>query len=62
MSITEGHFVPLDTYKKLVHDAEMWQKHKDSFKVLQEMLDVASPLVLNKLKVEDAVRDSQENA
>ena len=39
-------------------DARLWRKHKDSFAVLLSMLDAASPLVLNKLRVEDAVKDA----
>lgn len=35
-------------------DAELWRKHKDSFSVLQAILEAASPLVLNKLKAQDA--------
>ena len=39
-------------------DARLWRKHKDSFAVLLSVLDAASPLVLNKLRVEDAVKDA----
>lgn len=34
--------------------AALWRKHKDSFAVLQAMLEAASPLVLNKLKAQEA--------
>lgn len=62
MNVTEHELVPLDKLEQLRHDAAMWQKHKDSFKVLHDMLDVASPLVLNRLKSQDAVVDSQKSA
>lgn len=39
-------------------DAALWRKHKNSFAVLTAMLDAASPLVLNKLKAQEAERDS----
>lgn len=39
-------------------DAELWRKHKDSFCVLTAILEAASPLVLNKLKAQDATRDA----
>lgn len=48
-------------YNELVRDAELWRKHKDSFKVLEAMLHAASPLVLNRLKSQDAVNDAEEN-
>ena len=41
-------------------DAALWRKHKDSFAVLQAMLDAASPLVLNKLKAQEATRQAQD--
>lgn len=40
-------------------DAALWRKHKDSFAVLQAMLEAASPLVLNKLKAQEATRQAQ---
>ena len=41
-------------------DAALWRKHKDSFAVLQAMLEAASPLVLNKLKAQEAAHQTQD--
>ena len=48
----------IDEYEDLKRDAELWRKHKASYDVLLKILDVASPLVLNKLKAIDAVADA----
>lgn len=46
--------------EELERDAALWRKHKDSFAVLQAMLDAASPLVLNKLKAKEAEENAQQ--
>lgn len=48
-----------DHIKGLEEDAGKWRKHKDSFNVLNAMLDAAAPTILNRLKAQDAVVDSQ---
>lgn len=45
-----------DEYNELKRAAYLWNKYKDQFIILHKMLDIASPLILNKLKVEDAVK------
>lgn len=47
--------------EKLERDAALWRKHKDSLEILAAMLDIASPLVLNKLKAKEAAKDADSD-
>lgn len=39
-------------------DAALWRKHKDLFPILAAMLEAATPLILHKLKAQDAAKDA----
>lgn len=41
-------------------DAENWRKYKHLFSLVDALFDAASPLVLNKLKVKDAISAAKE--
>lgn len=41
-----------------LHDAAMWRKHKHLFALAYAVLEAASPLVLNKLKFQEAMEDA----
>ena len=41
-------------------DAEKWRKYKHLFKLIDAIFDVASPLVLNKLEIKDALSAAKE--
>ena len=40
--------------RKLRHDAELWQKHAPAIQQMLAALDTLSPLVLTRLKLQDA--------
>ena len=43
-------------------DAALWRKHKHLFELALAVLDAASPLVLNKLKLQDAAEDARRSS
>lgn len=45
--------------EQLNTDAALWNKHKDLFPLALAILNAASPLLLNKLKLEDATNSAK---
>lgn len=49
------NFVRSDEFDALVRDAELWRKHQPALRAANSILDAARPIVLNALRIEDAI-------